>query len=93
MAGLEDADDCDRPCSDGILKMCTGRSASDETHLASRPTMTRLENRLSRKELPDIGECLINDFIASYDSEPGSIIIDADDTNADTYGTRQLTPF
>ena len=93
MAGFEDADDCDRLCSDGILKMCTGRSASDETHLASRPTMTRLENRLSRKELLDIGECLIDDFIASYDSEPDSIIVDADDTNADTYGARQFTLF
>ena len=93
MAGFEDADDCDRLCRDGILKMCAGRSASDEIDLASRPTMTRLENRLSRKELFDIGEAFIDDFIASYNSEPDSIIIDADDTNADTYGAQQLTLF
>lgn len=55
--------------------------------------MTRLENRLSRKELFDIGEAFIDDFIASYNSEPDSIIIDADDTNADTYGAQQLTLF
>ena len=93
MAGFEDADDCDRLCRDGILKMCAGRSASDETDLASQPTMTRLENRLSRKELFDIGEAFIDDFIASYNSEPDSIIIDADDTNADTYGAQQFTLF
>lgn len=93
MAGFEDADDCDRLCRDGILKMCAGRSASDEIDLASQPTMTRLENRLSRKELFDIGEAFIDDFIASYNSEPDSIIIDADDTNADTYGAQQLTLF
>ena len=93
MAGFEDADDCDRLCGDGILKMCAGRSASDEMDLASQPTMTRLENRLSRKELFDIGEAFIDDFIASYNSEPDSIIIDADDTNADTYGAQQLTLF
>lgn len=86
MAGFEDADDCDRLCGDGILKMCAGRSSSDEIDLASQPTMTRLENRLTRKELFDSREAFINDFIASYDSEPDSIIIDADDTNADTYG-------
>lgn len=86
IAGFEDADDCDRLCRDGILKMCAGRSASDEIDLASQPTMTRLENLLSRKELFDIGEAFIDDFIASYNSEPYSIIIDADDTNADTYG-------
>ena len=66
MAGFEDADDCDRLCRDGILKMCAGRSASDEIDLASQPTMTRLENRLSRRELFDIGEAFIDDFIASY---------------------------
>ena len=93
MAGFEDADDCDRLCRDGILKMCAGRSASDEIDLASQPTMTRLEDRLSRKELFDIGEDFIDDFIASYNSEPDSIIIDADDTNADTYGAQQLTLF
>lgn len=93
IAGFEDADDCDRLCHDGILKMCAGRLASDEIDLASQPTMTRLENRLSRQELLDIGECFVDDFIASYDHEPDSIIIDADDTNADTYGTQQLTLF
>lgn len=93
MAGFEDAEDCDRLCRDGILKMCAGRSASDEIDLASQPTMTRLENRLSRKELFDIGEAFIDDFIASYNSEPDSIIIEADDTNAGTYGAQQLTLF
>ena len=93
IAGFEDADDCDRLCHDGIMKMCAGRTASDEIDLASQPTMTRLENRLSHKELFDIGECFVDDFIASYDYEPDSIIIDADDTNADTYGTQQLTLF
>lgn len=93
IAGFEDADDCDRLCGDRILKMCAGRSATDETNLASQPTMTRLENRLSRPELFDIGEVFVNNFIESYDSEPDSIIIDADDTNADTYGTQQLTLF
>ena len=93
IAGFEDADDCDRLCHDGIMKMCAGRLASGEIDLASQPTMTRLENRLSHKELFDIGECFVDDFIASYDYEPDSIIIDADDTNADTYGTQQLTLF
>lgn len=93
MAGFEDADNCDRLCRNEILKMCAGRSASDEIDLASQSTMTRLENCLSRKELFDIGEAFIDDFISSYNSEPDSIIIDADDTNADTYGAQQLTLF
>ena len=93
MAGYEDADDCDRLRGDGILKMCAGRTAASESDLASQPTMSRLENSLSHKELYDIGNCFVEDFIASYDSEPDAIIIDADDTNADTYGAQQLTLF
>lgn len=92
-AGYEDADDCDRLRGDGILKMCCGRTPDDETDLASQPTMTRLENRLSKKELHDIALCFVDDFIASYDSEPDAIVIDADDTNSDTYGSQQLTLF
>ena len=41
MAGFEDADDCDRLWRDGILKMCAGRSASDEIDLAPQPTMMK----------------------------------------------------
>ena len=93
MACFEDADNCDRLCRNEILKMCAGRSASDEIDLASQSTMTRLENRLSRRELFDIGEAFIDDFISSYNSEPDSIIIDADDTNAGKYGAQQLTLF
>lgn len=63
------------PVAGKKVTMCAGRSASDEIDLASQPTMTRLENRLSRKELFDIGEAFIDDFIASYNSEPDSIII------------------
>lgn len=92
-AGYEDADDCDRFRSDSILKMCCGRRPEDEIDLCSQPTMTRLENRLSTEELYNIGLCFVDEFIASYESEPDSIIIDADDTNADTYGAQQLTLF
>ena len=28
VAGFEDADDCDRLCGDGILKMCAGRGST-----------------------------------------------------------------
>ena len=92
-AGFEDADDCDRLRGDGVLKMCCGRTPDDEIDLASQPTMTRLENKLSKEELYEIAMCFVDDFIASYAAAPASIIIDADDTNADTYGTQQLTLF
>lgn len=52
IAGYEDADDCDRLRSDGMLKLCAGHKPSDEIDLASQPTMCRLENKLTRLPKP-----------------------------------------
>lgn len=91
-AGFEDADDCDRLRNDKALKMSVGRTPND-IDLASQPTMTRLENHVGHKELYAIGDLFIDNFLNSYESAPGSIIIDLDDTNANTYGAQQLTLF
>ena len=93
IAGYEDADDCNRLRSDGMLKLCAGRKPSDEIDLASQPTMCRLENKLTKQELYAIGMAFIDNFIASYASAPETIVIDADDTNANTFGNQQLTLF
>lgn len=91
-AGFEDADDCDRLRNDKALKMSVGRTP-DGIDLASQPTMTRLENHVGHKELYAIGDLFIENFLDSYESAPGSIIVDLDDTNANTYGAQQLTLF
>lgn len=70
IAGYEDADDCDRLRSDGMLKLCAGRRPSDETDLSSQPTICRLENKLTKQELYAIGAAFIGNFIASYESVP-----------------------
>ena len=91
-AGFEDADDCDSLRNDKALKMSVGRTP-DGMDLASQPTMTRLENHVGHKELYAIGDLFIENFLDSYESAPDSIIIDLDDTNANTYGAQQLTLF
>lgn len=92
IAGYEDADDCDRLRSDGMIKLCAGRNPFDEVDLASQPTMCRLENQLTKQELHAIGMAFIDNFIASYDSAPELIVLDADDTNANTYGAQNAQP-
>ena len=91
-AGFEDADDCDKLRNDKALKMSVGRTPNG-LDLASQPTMTRLENHVGHKELYAIGDLFIENFLDSYESAPGSIIVDLDDTNANTYGAQQLTLF
>jgi hypothetical protein len=88
-AGYEDANDCNTLKNDEILKVC----AKVQQTLATQPTMSRLENQVGKKELYRIAKAFVDNFIASYESEPGVIIIDSDDTNSFTYGQQELSLF
>ena len=88
-AGYEDANDCDKLKDDEILKICSESSQS----LSSQPTMSRFENYAQTRELYLMARAFVDQFIASYQSEPQMIILDSDDTNSLTYGNQQLTLF
>lgn len=92
MCGYEDANDCDALRHDSALKIAVGRTPSDEP-LSSQATMTRLENNVDNKTLFVIAYLFLDHFIGSYEQAPKRIIIDADDTNANTYGCQQLSLF
>jgi len=88
-AGYEDANDCNELKDDDILKLCTNQSKA----LATQPTISRFENKVNTKELYNMAKVFVNQFIASYASEPKIIILDPDDTNSFTYGQQELTLF
>ncbi len=87
-AGFEDGYDCDLLRNDSLLKMCTGRSPGAPA-LSSQPTISRLENGRSTRELYDMAVCFVEEFIASYGEEPECIILDCDDSNFNAYGEQQ----
>lgn len=91
-AGYEDADDCDALCHDSMLKMCCGLLPKDGA-LCSQPTMSRLENHVSHRELYNMGKEFVLQFIRSYKKVPAKIILDFDDSNSNTYGAQQLSLF
>ena len=91
-AGYEDADDCDALRHDSMLKMCSGLLPKDGD-LCSQPTMTRLENHVSHRELYNMGKEFVRQFIRSYKKVPAKIILDFDDSNSNTYGAQQLSLF
>ena len=90
--GYEDADDCDALRTDPGFKAACDRLPSDDD-LASQPTMSRFENALTSKDVYRIADALIHQFIASYDTPPGEIILDIDDTGDPTHGAQQLSLF
>lgn len=85
-AGYEDANDCNAMRHDGVLKFCT----ESQQALCSQPTMSRFENSVSNKQLYLMAKAFIDHFICSYDCPPAKIILDCDDTCANTYGQQQL---
>ena len=91
-AGYEEFNDCNDLREDMILKMCAGRLPQSSNDLASQPTMSRLENIVTRQDLFRLGECFVNMFINSYSKAPSVIILDCDDTNNDTFGQQEPQP-
>ena len=91
--GYEDANDSDDLRGDPALKTACERAPLTGADLASQPTLSRLENRVSRTDLYRLARSLLDTFIASYPKPPKKIIIDIDDTEDITHGARQLTLF
>ena len=91
--GYEDANDSNDLRSDPGLKAACERLPLTGDDLASQPTMSRLENSVSRTDLYRIALALLKTFIESYDQPPKKIILDIDDTDDATHGARQLSLF
>ena len=94
VGGYEDANDSNALRHDPIYKIACGRLpiAQDEV-LASQPTMTRLENRVSKQEVAAMRSRIVEGFIARYKSAPDEIVLDIDGWDAPTHGQQQLSCF
>jgi hypothetical protein len=90
--GCEDADDCDVLRDDPLFKLTAGRLPEKDA-LASQPTMSRLENRVTVKELLRMGYALIDQFITSFDEPPKAIVLDLDPSADHVHGTQQMALF
>jgi Transposase DDE domain group 1 len=85
-AGYEDANDSNTLRHDPIVKLLRDRLPETGAPLASQPTISRFENRVSRTELYRLALVLMDQFIASYDSPPEVIVLDVDDTEDRAHG-------
>jgi hypothetical protein len=71
-AGYEDANDANTLRHDPIFKLLLERLPETGAPLASQPTISRFENRISRTELYRMALVLMDQFIASYAPPPRS---------------------
>jgi hypothetical protein len=76
VGGYEDANDSDFLRHDPIFKIvCERLPVPGEELLASQPTMSRLENHVTRQEESAMRRCFIDRFIASYESAPSHVLL------------------
>ncbi len=91
--GYEDCDDLDGLRHDPAFKMACEQRPQSGQALASQPTLSRLENTPSWRDLARMGLRMIDLFCSSFRSVPGHITLDIDDTTDRTYGAQQLSLF
>lgn len=89
VAGYEDANDANTLRHDPILKLLLGRLPESGAPLASQPTISRFENRVSRTDLYRMARVLVDQFIASYERPPKLIVLDFDDTEDPAHGQQE----
>jgi len=91
--GYEDCDDLDALRHDPAFRIACERLPDSGPALASQPTLSRLENTPSWRDLARMGLKLIDLFCASFRKSPGYIVLDIDDTSDRTHGDQQLSLF
>ena len=92
-AGYEDANDCAKLRDDPVFKMAVGRAPESGAPLCSQPTLSRLENAPSRREIARLMGAMVDQFCASWQRAPASIVLDIDDTFDAVHGKQQLSLF
>lgn len=88
-AGYEDANDATTLRHDPIFKVLLDRLPESGAPLASQPTLSRFENRVSRTALYRMARVLVDQFIASYTRPPKAIVLDFDDTEDPVHGGQE----
>jgi hypothetical protein len=90
--GYYDADDSDHLRDDIVMRTAAGKPADEA--LASQPTMSRLENRASKKDLLRMARAIFEDYLESFGgTAPKLICIDMDPSAHLVYGQQQLGLF
>lgn len=92
LQGYEDCNDATYLRSDPTFKALLGRTG-DDPDLASQPTLSRLENRIDRRDIKALITYQIETWLASYETAPDDIILDIDSTDDPTHGHQQLSMF
>jgi len=91
--GYEDGNDLDHLRKDPAFKLACGRLPDSGHDLCSQPTISRLENAPSLRDVVQLTFALIDQWCASYQKEPDAVVLDIDDSCDVVHGCQQLSLF
>lgn len=92
-AGYEDGNDLNALRDDPGLKVACGQLPASADVLGSQPTISRLENGVSRKDLYRMAMALAERVIAQLPASTHSVVIDVDATDDPCHGQQQFQQF
>lgn len=91
-SGYADGNDANSLRHDPMFKLSVERLPLDPTQdLASAPTFSRLEHRVTRPDLYRLTQAFVDHFVASYPEPPAAIVLDIDHSEDPTHGQQELT--
>ena len=96
IGGYPDGNDSNLLRHDPALQMLVGKASpgTAEATLASQPTMSRLDNGFSLRQLVRAFDAMVDNFIASYSGKaPAGLVLDLDPTACIVYGQQELGMF
>ena len=91
--GYEDANDHDTLRSDAALKVACGRAPKSGEDLASQPTLSRLENAVTPRDLRRMMVELARIVVGQLPADCKQIVLDIDATEDPCHGQQELNLF
>ena len=91
--GYEDANDHNTLRKDPVLKAACDVLLDSGSDLASQPTLSRLENRVTARELLRLSQELFFLYLKTHLGKRDEIILDIDSTDDPAHGAQQLSLF
>ena len=88
--GYEDANDLDDLRGDPLLKIACGRRPVSQPDLASQPTISRMENAVSSKDLLRMGLAIARKVIAQLPADTSEVVLDVDATDDPCHGQQEF---
>lgn len=89
--GYEDQDDADTLRTDPLFKLVCGRRPDSGQDLASQPTLSRLENAITRRTLERLATALVELYVRERgrSGSPRHILLDLDGTDDPAHGQQE----